>query len=147
MRIALLTPVIVTPAMIAARDFYVRHLGFRTVFENDWYVHLHGGGEPRTIELGFMLPGLAEQHPAYRTATDGAGLILNLDVEDAAVEFARFQAAGLDFIEPLRDEPWGERHFTLHDTAGIVVNITQKIEMRADFAAQALDPTIAGPDA
>lgn len=147
MRIALLTPVIVTPSLMASRDFYVRHLGFRTVFENDWYIHLHGGGDPRTVEMGFMLPDLPEQHPAFRPATNGAGLILNVDVEDASAEFARFQSEGLAFIEKLRDEPWGERHFTLHDPAGLVVNITQKIEMRADFAAQALDPAITGPTA
>lgn len=33
-------PVPTTERLAQCRDFYVRHLGFKVVFETDWYVHL-----------------------------------------------------------------------------------------------------------
>ena len=37
-------PIIVTDAFPACRDFWVRHLGFALVFENDWFVYLQADG-------------------------------------------------------------------------------------------------------
>jgi catechol 2,3-dioxygenase-like lactoylglutathione lyase family enzyme len=40
MKIRSLTPVIATDKLSESRDFYTRFLGFKPIFENDWYVQL-----------------------------------------------------------------------------------------------------------
>jgi uncharacterized glyoxalase superfamily protein PhnB len=54
--------------------------------------------------------------------------LLTLQVKDAAAEFERLTAAGLAIEHGLRDEPWGQRRFGLHDPAGIWVDVVQQID-------------------
>jgi uncharacterized glyoxalase superfamily protein PhnB len=71
--------------------------------------------------------------PPGRDAHDGRGLLLTLQVSDAAAEFGRLSAAGLEFALTLRDEPWGQRRFAVRDPAGIWVDIVEQIEPEAGF--------------
>ena len=63
-RVRDLYPLITTPAMTAARDFHVRHFGFRVLFEANWFVYLSGpaDGDGRGATLAFMTP----DHPSRR---------------------------------------------------------------------------------
>jgi uncharacterized glyoxalase superfamily protein PhnB len=79
---------------------------------------------------------MAPDHPSQppgRDAFNGKGLLLTLQVEDAAAEYARLQAAGLTFAYPLHDEPWGQRRFAVHDPAGAWVDVIQQIEPAPGF--------------
>jgi catechol 2,3-dioxygenase-like lactoylglutathione lyase family enzyme len=105
-------PVLVCERLSAARDFYVRRLGFRVVFEVDWYVQLHA---PRVaseapIELALMRAGESSQPSALHCAYRGDGVILTLEVADVNAFHAVFDAGGCEQVVPLRDEPWGQRH-------------------------------------
>ena len=129
----------VTPRIGQARDFYVSHFGFQIVFEADWYVQLHGersGGAP-ALELAFMRPEVEDQPAAVQQALTGAGVILTIEVEDATAEHHRLTAAGAlsENIVPLRDEPWGQRHFLFRDPAGTLVDIVQAIPPAGDFVS------------
>src|SRR5262249_20613923 len=72
-----LFPVIITPALAAARDFYVQYLGFHAVFDSDWHVQLRAmradGGVP--LELAFMSPDLVSQPFPLRSAFNGQGML------------------------------------------------------------------------
>lgn len=116
---------IVTESVAASRDFYVNVFGAEVLYagEDDWIVLLKLGA----CELGFMRPGLASQAPIFRPAFDGKGVWLALKVADAEADQRRLAALGVPIEVPLRDEPWGDRHFVIVDPNGIGVDVVQRL--------------------
>ena len=113
---------IVTEKTAESKDFYVRHLGFQEVFDFDWYVQIRSASNP-AIELSFLRPRRENQPAAFQPAFPGEGVTLNLYVEDADVEHARLVKEGVAIDCPLKNEPWGERHFIVRDPSGVAVNL------------------------
>ena len=117
---------IVTTKLRESRDFYVNHFGFEPAYEGAWYIHLK---HPSTgAELAFLQPQHPTQQPCFKSAFAGAGIWLNLEVDDVDVEHARLKFEGLDFAVDLRDEMWGERHCAVLDPNGIAVNILKMVK-------------------
>jgi catechol 2,3-dioxygenase-like lactoylglutathione lyase family enzyme len=115
---------VVTEQVQASRDFYVRLFGCEVLYEGEggWFVLL-GLGES---ELGFMKPGLEFQAPIYRSAFQGQGMWVTVDVEDVDAQYARFRSLGVPIAVELRDEPWGDRHFAVLDPNGIGVDVVER---------------------
>ncbi len=63
----------------------------------------------------------------------GKGMLLTLQVADAAAEFERVKRAGVAIAYPLHDEPWGQRRFAVHDPSGTWVDVIQQIEPELGF--------------
>jgi uncharacterized glyoxalase superfamily protein PhnB len=130
-----LFPVIITPAVAAARDFYVQHLGFRVIFEADWYVQLHAsrvdGGIP--LELAFMSPDLSCQPCPLRSAFNGQGMIVTIEVNDVDVLYQKLQEAGCAMVIELQDEPWGQRLFLLRDPSGTLLDVVKQIPPASEY--------------
>ena len=121
-------PVVVTPKLTEARDFYVNHLGFHVVFEADWYVQhapREGGGKP--VEMAFMKPDQQSQPSALHPAFSGDGVIFTLEVEDVDSLYRDVRGAGCTVVVELRDEPWGQRHFLIRDPAAQLVDVVKQI--------------------
>ena len=124
-------PVVVTPNLTECRDFYVHRLGFEVVFEASWFAYLVAGPEsPHGI--AFMTPDHPSRPPGPEPF-DGNGILLTLQVPDAAAECERLSQAGVSIAHPLRDEPWGQRRFGLRDPAGTWVDVVQQIEPEPGF--------------
>ncbi|MDR2999028.1 MAG: VOC family protein [Microbacterium sp.] len=129
MQITSFYPVIMVENVEASARFYREVLGFETTFEADWYVSLRfEGGElavldstHETIPHGFRRPA--------------AGLLLNVEVTDAAAEHARL-VGELRLPErlPLRDEDFGQRHFIVQAPGGVLLDVIEPIEPSAEFA-------------
>ncbi|WP_223626463.1 VOC family protein [Microbacterium sp. EST19A] len=123
-------PVLMVDDVAEAAAFYRQELGFETTFEADWYVSLRfDGGElaildrhHETIPAGFREPV--------------RGLLLNVEVADAAAEHARLVGAR-DLPErlTLRDEAFGQRHFIVEAPGGVLIDVIEPIEPSAEFAA------------
>lgn len=126
-------PVIMTDAVTATARFYVDHFRFTPAFESDWYVHLQSREDP-AVNIA-VLDG---QHETVPAAGRGrvAGLLINFEVEDVDAEFARAESAGLPILLPLRDEPFGQRHFITRDPSGVLIDVITPIPPSPDFAAQ-----------
>ena len=139
MHIKTIFPVITTEKITESRDFYVDHLGFSLVFEQDWYVHLSNGD----FQLAIMLPDHPSQPPLFQGAYPGKGLILSFETDDAAAAYEQFKAKGLDLKLDLRREDWGEIHFALEDPSGVAVNITQMVEPTEAYQADYVGGTTA----
>jgi len=101
-----------------ARAFYTEKLGFEVVFtygEPPFY------GQVRREKALLNLRLICE--PAFvgdvreREELVAAGFTLS---SAAAIRqlFAEFQAAGVDFFRPLKQEPWGARTFIVRDPFG-----------------------------
>lgn len=126
-------PVLLTDDVATAAAFYVAHFGFAPTFTSDWYVSLRHTGNP-ACELAIL------RHDHETIPPPGRGvisrLILNFEVEDATAEYQRLQRAGVAVIQPLRDEPFGQRHFICAGPDGVLIDVIEEIPPAPEFAAQ-----------
>ena len=123
---------VVTEKVRESKDFYVRLFGCEVLFEGDdeWFVLLQLGEG----EIGFMKPNIPSQPPIFRSAFQGQGMWVAVDVDDVDAAYARIQSLGVPIEVPVRDEPWGDRHFVVVDPNGIGVDVVQH---RQDAASPA----------
>ncbi|QIS01977.1 glyoxalase/bleomycin resistance/extradiol dioxygenase family protein [Nocardia brasiliensis] len=127
-------PVIGTPEIAAARDFYTTWLGFEITFEADWYVSLRRKGD-----VEYELALLDFTHPtvpaAYRKPVQG--LLLNFEVDDVDAEWERLVVrGGIEAQLAIRSEEFGQRHFIIADPGGVLIDVITEIPPTGEFAAQ-----------
>ena len=113
---------VITTKVQESRDFYVKLFGREIVFEQDWFVLPSLGGS----ELGFLAPERLDQAPIFRRAFQGQGVWITVESHDVDADYARILAMNVPIEVPLRDEPWGDRHFALADPNGIGVDVVQR---------------------
>ncbi|WP_329044322.1 hypothetical protein OG738_24315 [Amycolatopsis sp. NBC_01488] len=70
----------------------------------------------------------------YRTQPT-SGLSFGLVVEDAAAEAKRLTEAGVDLVTPVVDEVYGQRHFSVADPNGVLLDVIEMIAPDPDWAA------------
>jgi catechol 2,3-dioxygenase-like lactoylglutathione lyase family enzyme len=127
-------PLVTTPELGAARDFYRRHFGATVAFEASWFVLLllpAGAGE-RPFSLAFMRPDHPSSPPGPEPF-DGQGMNLTLEVDDADAAHAALVASGAPVLYGPADEPWGQRRFTTRDPAGTLIDVVQQTTPQAGF--------------
>lgn len=126
-----LYPLLQVADPVRTADFYREHLGFTTVFDSDWYVHLRAPNSAHELALiDYRHETIPE---AARRPT--SGLMLSFEVEDAGLMAERFQAAGVTVVQALRDEVFGQRHFIAADPNGLLLDVITPIEPDADWLA------------
>ncbi|AFY96997.1 VOC family protein [Chamaesiphon minutus] len=112
---------IVTSKLLESKEFYTKNLGFSVKFENEWFVLLELDGR----ELAFMQPNLEFQNQIFRGEYGGKGLWLTVEVADVEAEYQRIQNLGIPIVVELRQEDWGETHFSIADPNGIGVDFVK----------------------
>ena len=125
MKIQAAYPLITTMNLQATRDFYVEHFGLEVIFEASWVVML--GRSAGEISLGFI----ASNHPTHPPGSEvfnGRGMIVTIQVDDAAKACAKLRRKGVPITYDLHDEPWGQRRFTTLDPSGIIVDVVEQTE-------------------
>jgi uncharacterized glyoxalase superfamily protein PhnB len=118
---------VANPAEVA--QAFVDHFGFEETSAADWYVSLRNGGHE-----------LAVLDATHETIPEGfraecRGVLLNVEVDDATDHYARLHDSGLPIRLALRDEPFGQRHFIVEVSGGILVDVIEEIPPTAEFAA------------
>ena len=108
----------VTPNLDETRDFFTGKLGFEVRFESDWFVLLGLGSHP----LGLLRPEQEAQSPLFRRAYLGYGAWITFAVPDVDAFHRRARDAGIPIAVELRDEPWGERHFSVVAPNGLALD-------------------------
>lgn len=121
-----LVPLITVEDLAASVEFFVDQLGFRTMFRSEGYVSLRHPAAG--LQLAFLRP-LPDEVP-FR----GHGLTYGLEVDDVDAEYQRIRTQGVDTDGPPRDNPWGDRSFTVIDPNGIALHIHQVIEPAPEYA-------------
>ena len=139
MKITSYYPVIMTCDVPGTVAFYAAHFRFRPVFTSDWYVHLQFSGDG-SVNLAVLDSRHGTIPPEARNPA--SGLILNFEVEDPDAVYRDVQAAGLPVLIPLRDEPFGQRHFITADPNGVLIDVIKPIPPSAEFAAQYADAAL-----
>ena len=108
----------VTENLAETKDFFVGKLGFAVAFESDWFALL----KLQDAQIGLLAPAQEGQSPLFRSTYPGHGAWITFDVPDVDAVHARAQAAGIPIAVPLRDEPWGERHFSVVAPNGLALD-------------------------
>lgn len=125
-----------------SRDFFVKHFGLDVIFEASWVTML-GDGKTGKIALGLMTADHPTNPPGPEVF-DGKGMLVTVQVADAAKAANELKANGAAIFYDVHDEPWGQRRFALRDPAGILVDVVEQTEpaegwwdpyMQADAAA------------
>lgn len=99
-------------------EFYVRKLGFGLAFT--W-------GEPpsygQVVRDGARLNLRHVDAPVLDTRLRDAEQLLSATIalDDAEPLFREYEAAGVEFVQPLRSEPWGARTFIVRDPDGNLI--------------------------
>jgi len=101
--------------IVASCDFYSRMLGFSVAFTH---------GEPPfygqvfrdSVKLNLRQVDDPVVSPARRDAEQL--LAASITLEDAKPLFLEYENAGVEFVQPLRSEPWGARTFIVRDPDG-----------------------------
>lgn len=126
-------PVLLVETVASTAIFYETHFDYSREFDTEWYVHMRSASLP-SGELAILrydhetIPVMGRQPTR--------GLILNIEVDDAAAHFDRLQAAGLPIVQELRDEKFGQRHFIIADPNGILIDVITPIAADPDWLAE-----------
>jgi len=132
-------PVICCDDLAATKAFYVTLFGFRPVFEADFYVHLAGADG---VQLGFV----RADHSSVPDGFGGpaAGVFVTIETDEVDAVHDRARELGLDVVQPLQDEAWGQRHFMVRDPNDLLVDVVRHIppadEYCESFRAEAVGP-------
>lgn len=124
-------PVIMTNDVAGTSAFYQRFFGFEAAFAIDWYTHLVMAGD-ESVNLAIIERGHETIPEMARSGVQG--LILNLEVEDVDAEYERLMAEGLEMVQELRSEPFGQRHFIARDPNGVLIDVITLIEPAPEYA-------------
>ncbi|WP_343486826.1 VOC family protein [Allomuricauda sp. d1] len=114
---------IITEKMEATKRFYTDVLDFGVTFENEFYLLMHTPGHQ--AELSFLLPNHPTQQPIFHTPFEGKGMYLTIEVDDVDALYAKIKEKGIAIAVEIRDEPWGDRHFSIVDPNGIGIDLVR----------------------
>ncbi len=120
------SPLIVVEDMARSRQFYEQLLeqkvkfdfGVDVAFEGDFTIHLKSHFQ--------SLLGDAAKYPITAKAHNGE---LYFDSDDIESTYQRLQAAGVEFIEAIQEQPWGQRAMHLYDPDGHIIEIGEPMDI------------------
>ncbi|MCL6272814.1 VOC family protein [Muricauda sp. 2012CJ35-5] len=112
---------IITDKIEETKSFYTNVLDFGISFENDFYLLMHT--KDKSAQLSFLKPNHPSQKPIFQTAFSGKGVYLTIEVANVDVLYQKIKGKQIPIAIELRDEPWGDRHFTIVDPNGIGIDI------------------------
>jgi catechol 2,3-dioxygenase-like lactoylglutathione lyase family enzyme len=110
----------ITDKLTETKDFYQKVLRFGISFENDFYILMHTPNEQ--AQIAFLLPDHPSQQKLFQPAFDGKGAFITIEVSNVDEEYKRIQNLKVPIEIPIRDEPWGDRHFAIVDPNGIGID-------------------------
>ena len=127
-------PVLMTDRVAETARFYETHFRFGRQFDSDWYVHLQST-EDTSVNLA-ILDGDSPTVPEAARGGRATGVFLSFEVENADAEYERVLAQGLNVLQALRDEDFGQRHFIVQGPDGVMIDIIQPIPPSEAFLQQ-----------
>jgi len=114
---------VITEKLAESKAFYSRNLGFGITFENEFYLLMHTPN--KQTEISFLLPNHPTQQPFFQKAYSGKGMYLTIEMDEVDSLYNELKSKGVDIKVDLRDEAWGDRHFSIEDPNGIGIDIVK----------------------
>ncbi len=118
-------PLIVVDEIARSRQFYEQLLdqqvkydfGVDVAFEGDFTIHLKSHYQ--------SLLGDVTRYPITPKAHNGE---LYFETDEIESIYQRLRAAGVEFIEAIQEQPWGQRAMRLYDPDGHIIEIGEPME-------------------
>lgn len=112
---------LVTEDVAKTAHFYREHLGLEVSIDLGWFLSLKS---PSRDVSDFEISFCAADHGFLPAAarTPAAGTVLAFQFEDVAPIHQAMTEADL-CPTPLKDEPWGQRHFFVQGPDGVLLDI------------------------
>jgi catechol 2,3-dioxygenase-like lactoylglutathione lyase family enzyme len=117
-------PLIVVEEMARSRHFYEHLLGQKVKFDFGPNVPFEGFSIHLKEHFQSLL-GTAAQYPVTQKAHWGE---LYFETDELEPIYQRLNEAGVEFIHPVREQPWGQRVMRFYDPDGHVVEIGETME-------------------
>ena len=114
---------IITDKFLETKKFYTEVLGFGISFENEFYLLFHTPN--KKDELAFLMPNHPSQQSVFKTAFNGKGMFLTIELEDVDSLYEEIKSKGVEIKIEIRDEVWGDRHFAIMDPNGIAIDLVR----------------------
>ena len=114
---------VITEKLAESKAFYSENLGFGVTFENEFYVLMHTPN--KQAELSFLLPNHPTQQPFFHVPYNGKGMYLTIEMDEVDTIYEELKKKGVEIKVDIRDEPWGDRHFSIEDPNGIGIDIVK----------------------
>ncbi len=126
-----LFPDICSLNLVESKEFYVSLLGFKTIFEIDWYIQLQSPSlDP--IQIAFVDINHPSVPQGYQKTPQG--VVVTVEMDDVDKAYQKALDLNLPVIVELCDEEWGQRHFMVEDPNGLLVDVYSMIEPTAEFS-------------
>lgn len=114
---------IITEKLEESKNFYKDVLGFGVSFESEFYLLMHTPSKKE--EISFLLPNHPTQNPFFHKPFTGDGIFLTLEVGNVDLIYEEIKSRGVEIKVDIRDEPWGDRHFSIQDPNGVGIDIVK----------------------
>ncbi len=111
-------PQLIVSDIVASSEFYTKKLGFAVAFsygEPPFYAQVFRD----RARLNLRHLDTARFDPALRDREQILSATITL--HDAESLYLEYQAAGVEFAQPLRTEPWGAQTFLVRDPDGNLI--------------------------
>jgi hypothetical protein len=120
MNFSTLYPVLCVDDPVRAAESFTSAFGLQPVFKEDWYVHLKNNN----CQIGFV----RDTHDSIPKAMvpRSQGNFVTIDSNDVNQAWITLRDK-FEVIVPIKDEPWGQRHFICRLYDGVVVDVVQFI--------------------
>ncbi len=117
-------PLIVVNDMARSRHFYEQLLGQKVKFDFGPNVPFEGFSIHLKSHFQSLL-GDVTQFPVTQKANWGE---LYFETDDLEPDYHRLSAAGIEFIHPICEQPWGQRVMRFYDPDGHIVEIGETMQ-------------------
>ncbi len=125
-----LFPDICSQNLVESREFYVSLLGFKVIFEIDWYIQLQSPDlEP--IQIAFVDQNHLSVPLGHQKTPQG--VVVTIELDDVDLVYQKAINLGFQPVVELCNEEWGQRHFMLEDPNGLLVDVYAMIKPSAEF--------------
>jgi len=124
--------VLITSKLKETVDFYSKNFGFKGMFESSWFHYLQSAGD-HPFGLAIMDEKHPTQPPVLPAFNKTNGSFLTLQVADAKSEYEKLKSFGAKIIYELKEEPWGQKRFSLEDPNGLFIDVVQQTEPKAGW--------------
>lgn len=120
MNFSALYPVLCVDDPVRAAESFTNAFGLQPVFKEDWYVHLKNNN----FQIGFV----RDTHDSIPKGMvpRSQGNFVTIDSNDVNQAWITLKDK-FEVIVPIKDEPWGQRHFVCRLYDGVMVDVVQFI--------------------
>lgn len=118
-------PLILVEELARSRRFYEQLLGQQVKYDFGEDIEFEGGFSIHLKSHFQSLLGQAVRHPTGETGFWGE---LYFQTNDLDPYFRSLEEAGVEFIHPVKEQPWGQRTVRLYDPDGHIIEIGESME-------------------